>query len=67
MAIKEILKEDMLEQVTGGGYCYYKVKNNDTLECISNHLGIPQSTLKSLNGIKNEFLIYPGQSIKYPC
>lgn len=61
------LDNEKLEKVTGGGYCYYKVKPGDVFSQIAQKLQVSQSTLISLNGIKNPDLIYAGQSLKYPC
>ena len=61
------LTDEELGFVTGGGYGYYTVKHGDTLEGIALYLGVSQSTLVSLNNIKNPDLIYPGQTLKYPC
>ena len=61
------LADETLEKVSGGAYCSYKVKPGDSLQTIAVHLGVSQSTLITLNGIKNPDLIYAGQSLKYPC
>ena len=61
------LTEEELAQVNGGGYAYYKVKPGDTLAVIAQYLGVSQSVLIELNGIKNPTLIYAGQKLKYPC
>ena len=61
------LNKDELEKVVGGAYDFYKVKPGETLYDISKYLGVSVSLLCSLNGIKNPDLIYPGQSLKYPC
>ena len=63
----EKLENDALEAVTGGGYGYYRVRQGDTLQGIAQLLGIKVNTLMALNGIVNADLIYPGQSLKYPC
>ena len=61
------LDDKDLEKVTGGAYCYYIVRSGDTLPGIAASLGVSQSKLIALNGIKNPDLIYTGQSLKYPC
>ena len=61
------LDNEKLEKVTGGAYCYYKVRPGQTFKQIADYLQVSQSTLISLNGIKNPDLIYAGQSLKYPC
>lgn len=43
----------------------YTVKSGDALSLIAQRLGVSQSTLVGLNGIKNPDLIYPGQVLKY--
>ena len=48
-------------------YLYYRVQPGDTLKSIAEYLKVDQSTLISLNNIKNPDLIYPGQSLKYPA
>ena len=61
------LENTELEAVAGGGYGYYRVRQGDTLQGIAQLLGIKVNTLVALNGIVNADLIYPGQSLKYPC
>ena len=61
------LTDEEIAQVNGGGYAYYKVKPGDTLPVIAQYLGVSQSVLITLNGIKNPTLIYAGQKLKYPC
>ncbi len=61
------LTDEELTQVNGGGYAYYKVKPGDTLAVIAQYLGVSQSVLITLNGIKDPTHIYAGQKLKYPC
>ena len=61
------LTDEELGFVTGGGYCYYTVKNGETLADIAQCLGVSQTTLMSLNNIIKPDFIYPGQTLKYPC
>lgn len=64
--IKE-LKEEELRLIYGGSYCYRNVLPGETLQEIAEQCKVQMSTLMSLNGIKNEDLIYAGQRLKYPC
>ena len=64
---RQKLTEEELAQVNGGGYAYYKVKPGDTLAVIAQYLGVSQSVLIALNGIKDPDLISAGQKLKYPC
>ena len=61
------LTDEEIAQVNGGGYAYYKVKPGDTLAVIAQYLGVSQSVLIALNGIKDPDLISAGQKLKYPC
>ena len=60
------LTEDELAQVNGGAFYHYKVKFGDTLASIARYLGVSQSTLTALNGIRNPDKIYIGQDLIYP-
>jgi LysM repeat protein len=48
------------------GFGYYSVKSGDSLYSISQRLGISVDTLKDLNGVGDDNIINPGQSLKYP-
>lgn len=62
--MKEINKDE-LEQVTGGGYCYYVVKYGDTLSGIAQYLRVSEASLISLNGIKHPDMLLAGTRLKY--
>ena len=67
------INKEILENVSGGtekatgDYFFHKVLAGETLTGIANHYGVSKSTIISLNKIKDENLIYAGQSLKIPC
>lgn len=66
------VNNEKLENVSGGikkatgRYTFHKVQPGETLASIARDYNVSQSTIISLNGIKNPDLIYPGQSLKIP-
>ena len=66
------VNNEKLENVAGGAkkatgrYTFHKVQPGETLGSIARDYNVSQSTIISLNGIKNPDLIYPGQSLKIP-
>ena len=54
------------QKLSGGssGALYYTVKSGDTLSSIASRYGTTWQKLKSLNGLANANLIYPGQRLR---
>lgn len=64
------VKEDNLEQVSGGTYsgpCFrYTIDKGDTLSVIARRFGSSVSEIAGINGIKNVDLIYAGKVLLIP-
>ena len=65
--LHELTEEELIQVAGGVAYNNYMVQAEDTLSGIAQKLGVPQSTLATLNGITNPDAIYVGQVLIYPC